>query len=61
MAKVKMSNTSYANLIDAERKLMDSIPEFDKLEECGEDCTALREMTRYNLDRIAKMKQYYAP
>ena len=61
MAKLKMSEKSYSNLISAERKLLDNLPEYDKLDECGADCSALRAMTQEYLDKIAKMKQYYAP
>jgi hypothetical protein len=61
VGKLKLDSKSYANLLDAERKLLSNLPEFDRLDECGSDCSELRAMTQTWLGQIAKMKEYYSP
>lgn len=61
MGKVKLSKERYKELIDAERKLNELLPEYDHLEECGYDCTQLRMINQQRGEQIQAMKKYYAP
>lgn len=58
---IKMSPSTHQKLLDAERELTMLQPEFDKAQECGVECQALRESSTNMLQRISKIKQYYAP
>lgn len=61
MGKIKLSRERYDELIAAERKLNDLLPEYDKLEECGVDCTAFRQINAERLPQIAAIKKNYGP
>lgn len=58
---VRLSREAYQELLNAERRLHDMLPEYDKAEECGIECQYLREGTADILARIAKMKTHYQP
>jgi len=60
-SKIRLSPESYQGLLVAERNLHDLIPEMDKMEDCGIDCVTYRAALKEMLDRIEKMKLYYAP
>jgi hypothetical protein len=61
MAKVKLSQKRYADLLAAERKHLDLLPVYDDLEACGEDCKAMREITDTELTRIQEIKKRFGP
>jgi hypothetical protein len=61
MDAIRLSQELYATLLEAERQLLDQVPEFTKAEECGIDCQGFRQMSSLALDRIQKLKQNYAP
>jgi len=46
-------------LVEQERKLLDLLPEFDKAEECGENCQLLRELAQKELKRIQAIKSNF--
>lgn len=57
----QLPKENYAKLLQAERDLTDAVAELDKAEECGIDCAAARALQSEALERIAKIKQHYAP
>ena len=61
MGKIKLTKERYQQLLKAERELLDLLPEYDKLEECGVDCTSLRQVNADRLPQIAALKKHYAP
>jgi len=61
MAKIKLSQRRYAELLAAERKHLDLIPVYADLEACGEDCAAMREITDTELQRIQEIKTRFGP
>jgi hypothetical protein len=56
-----MSKQHYDALIQAERKFREVLPEFDKMEDCGEDCTEIRQLVTDRLGKIEALKRNYAP
>jgi hypothetical protein len=60
-SKLRLSHERYNELLAAERVYTDLLPEFDKLDQCGEDCQMERELTSQKLAQISKLKQFYAP
>lgn len=58
---IRLSREAYNGLLEAERRLHDLLPEFDKAESCGIECQYMRDATATYLDNIAKMKQNFAP
>lgn len=61
MKQVKLSKESYSNLLQAERNLSAQLPTLDKLEECGVDCQAMRQLTQDKLEQIGNIKKHFAP
>ena len=61
MPGIRMSPERYRELLTAERNFLDLIPDLDKLEQCGEDCTMEREAVRVKVEQISKLKQHFAP
>jgi bacterioferritin-associated ferredoxin len=61
MAKISLSRERYTELLAAERTFHDLLPDIDKLEQCGEDCQAMRQVVQEEMARIAKVKQFFAP
>lgn len=61
MAKIRLSRERYNEMLAAERIFHDLLPDIDNLEQCGEDCLAMRQVVQEELDRISKVKQYFAP
>lgn len=61
MAKITMSKEQYQNVTKAERQLTDVLPDLDKLEDCGVDCSAAKEHVKQELARASKLKQHFAP
>jgi hypothetical protein len=61
MAKIKLSRERYAELLSAERLFHDLLPDLDNLEQCGEDCQAMRQVVQDEMKRIEKIKQFFAP
>ena len=61
MAKIKLTPKRNADLLAAERKHLDLLPVYDDLEACGEDCSAMREITNTELQRIQEIKQRFGP
>jgi hypothetical protein len=56
-----MSPERYQQLLAAERNFTDILPDLDNLEQCGEDCTAEREIIKSRIEQIAKLKQHFKP
>lgn len=61
MPGTRMSPERYADLLEKERLFHDLLPEFDKLEQCGEDMTAERELCRSKLEQISNLKKHFKP
>lgn len=59
MQDIKLPADKYTELLVAERKLREQIPNFDKLEACGEDCTPMRVMIAEELKRIEAIKKNF--
>lgn len=60
-SKIRMSKERYDELVKAERMLNDLLPVYDKLEECGVDCTGFRQINAERLPQIAAMKKNFGP
>jgi hypothetical protein len=58
---ITMKPETYAQLLKDQRALTDSLSNFDKLEECGEDCTTARAWVANQLDRISALIKNFAP
>lgn len=58
---ITLNREDYNKLVQAERDLNALLAEFDKLEECGTDCQAYRELHKEYTDRIAAMRKNYSP
>lgn len=56
-----MTAEEHQNLLAAERKLNDVLPDIDGLEECGVDCQQLRAYRQQRMDQIAALKKNFAP
>jgi hypothetical protein len=61
MADIRLDAQRYQELLKAERDLLDLIPTYDRLEECGQDCSGLREVNAATVEKIAKIKQHFPP
>lgn len=61
MAGIRMSPERLKELLVAERQFLDLLPDLDKLEQCGEDCSLEREAVRVKVEQISKLKQHFAP
>ena len=59
MAKIKLSKARLQELLAAERKLLELLPEYDKVEECGVDCLQFRQVTDDRLKQIAAIKKNF--
>ena len=59
--EIRMSRADYDKLVQADRDLANVMPEFDKLESCGIDCAAVRQKWSDTREKIAAIKQHYAP
>lgn len=60
-SQIELDPASYQKILEAERTLIDLLPEYDAAEECGVDCQKLREINRRELERIAAIKKHYMP
>lgn len=61
MAKVTMTKEQYQNLSKSERQLTETLPDLDKLEDCGVDCAVPKQHVQQALAQISKLKQHFAP
>ena len=61
MQEIRLTKKRYAELLAAERKLLDLLPVYAQLEDCGENCDAMRGVTDTELQRIQKIKENFAP
>lgn len=61
MAEIKLSKERYAELLRAERALLDLLPEYDKAESCGIDCSPLKALHDEYMERIQSIKDNYGP
>lgn len=59
MADIRLDRQRYDELIKTERDLLELLPVMDKLEECGEDCSSIKEVVRQYVERIGKVKQHF--
>lgn len=59
--KVKLSQASYAKLLQNERNLTDITAELATAEKCGIDCQNYRAVLQQQLAAIANMKANYSP
>ena len=57
---IKLPADQVAELRRSERTLMDILPEFDKMEQCGIECQELRAARDEAAERIGKLLQYFA-
>lgn len=61
MAGFNLSPERAIELAQRQRELHDILPELDKLEQCGVDCTAPHEILRDAQNKIAKLLEFYGP
>lgn len=63
MAKLREAFTRqhYDGLKKTQRELADMLSEFDKLGECGLDCTAWREIHREMTANLEAFERHYLP
>jgi len=59
MAPIKLDAKTVAKLREAQRDLHDILPEFDKLEQCGEDCQIYRQVHAEAGQRIEALLKHY--
>lgn len=59
MKKVELDDQSLRNVISAQRDLHELLPEVDKLEECGVECSDLRYQIKENLARSQAIIRNY--
>lgn len=60
-SKFRLTTDKYRELLASERALHDLLPEMDAAQDCGIDCQAYREIHAQAMEKIAKLKTYYAP
>lgn len=58
---IRLSPERYAELVEAERQLHEALAEMDKAEECGIDCSALRQKRQDAFDLAQAIKKNYKP
>lgn len=56
---IKLPPEMIAELKIRQRELHDFLTEFDKLEDCGEDCQAVRQLHQQAADKIEKLLKHY--
>jgi hypothetical protein len=61
VTQIKISKKNYDELLRAERAFHDLHADLDKLENCGIDCTVMRDGIAQQLAQIAALKQNFAP
>jgi hypothetical protein len=61
MDRITLTPERYQELLQAERQLLDLLPEYDRMESCGRDCGPFRAMNAEALQRVNKMKEHYTP
>lgn len=61
MSKTKMTKEEYTNLLTAERKIADVLPDIDNLENCGVECQELRTLLQQRQQQITQVKRHFAP
>ena len=59
--KLSLAPSAYQDLLKAERGLTAQLDNFDKLETCGVDCMALRQLVQEKLAQIQAIKANFAP
>ena len=59
--EVRLSPERYAELVEAERQLHDALAELDKAEECGIDCSELRQKRQDAFELAQALKKNYKP
>ena len=61
MSGIRLTKDDHAELLEAERKLLEMLPEYDKAEACGIDCQNMRHDNTAALNQIRAIKTHYAP
>lgn len=61
MSGTRMSPERYQELLVAERTYTDLLPEFDKLEQCGENCDTEKALIKSRLEQMAQLKLHFKP
>lgn len=61
MAGVRLSQERYDELILTERMMLEMLPDLDKLEQCGEDCTVEKQAVANKVQQITKIKEHFSP
>jgi hypothetical protein len=61
MVEISLSNARYVELLEAERRLSEITKEYDKAEECGINCSPLRQIKDVYTEQITAIKKNYAP
>lgn len=61
MAQPTLTRDQMTALNNMERQLNDSLTTLDKLEDCGQDCSAMKGLIAESLQRSAKLRQHFAP
>lgn len=57
--QIRLPKETKANLDQAERMLLDLMPQIDKAEACGDNCQAHRDNAARALERIRNYKQHF--
>lgn len=61
MERIELSEEHVNSLVQADRDLGELLPYYDKLEECGVNCTAWREINLDKRNQISKLREHFAP
>ena len=61
MAEMKLTKEQYASITNSEKMLASALEELNKIERCGEDCTAAKEYVRQAQQKAAAVKREFAP
>ena len=61
MHKLMLPPDKIAELKQRQRELHDILPEIDKLEQCGQDCSAEHEVLQEAQRRITNILKFYGP
>ena len=56
----KLPKDKIIQLREAQRELLDILPEFDKATECGIECSELREAHREATEKIEALLKHYS-
>lgn len=58
---IKLSKERYAQLLQSERNLTGVADDLNKLEQCGVDCTEMKQLVADQLEKSAKVRQLFGP